>query len=188
MTTVNLDELTKAAGRVGSNGRQQLEWALRLVYDPDVKSWGAGRWRDLQIELGLFRGAGKMLSVFRKGAKLPVRHPIFPDEQETKKIHKALVDSLAGYSARNEIVRRWTGATSFTLRDGRFDFAVGDLVVGCLVKFMSLLGEFSDYVRQCAKCNQWFVGRKPGQTFCSKRCGAYSRTIEFRKRQRRAGK
>jgi hypothetical protein len=186
---VPLDELKKAAARIG-DGKQQLRWALALA-DEDVAGWGAGRLQDLRVELTMFRHGSRWLADLPDlpTACLP---SWFHSEEQARRVHERFVTFLASYARDNQISMMHKGATHFSLRGSHFSFGVGDPVTACCIKLMQLMGEFSSHLRRCPPgqgCGKWFLGKKTDTIFCSKTCAGRKRAFEFRQRQqRKAGK
>lgn len=187
MTTIPVSELQKAADRIGADEKKQLRWALELASNKDVASWGAGRWKDLQVELALFRGLFHLLPDFKKTAALPFRAPVFLTEEQARRVHERFVALLASYSTNNnEFHIGHDGKVLFDLVGGQFLVHILDPVTDCCVRLMKLAGQFSSHFRQCPACGRWFVGKKTDAIFCGKTCASRVRTTKFRNRQRKA--
>ena len=178
-----VEELLRAAERIGDGNRKQLEWVLSIINDKAELS--AGRLHNLRVELGVFRGVGALLPHLNESTLL-LTPAFFPTEKQARQIYENFSSMVPSYAKNQNLTI--TCETTYRLMYDNFSPTVWDLVNDCGIRLMKLLAEFSSSLRRCPDpCGNWFLKGKMEATYCSKNCGTTARMAKFRKRANKDG-
>jgi len=182
------DPLAPYRGRVGSNLRDRLTWALQLAQRP-AETITPGDLENLRYEMAAALEAG--------GHKTEsVESPRIPDAEEAQAIHARLKDffeklleeeeiPLDG-SLRKQVYKLNRGSGKWE----RWELGTPNSVDALLEQ---LIPPYGHLIRECEapralgkgeRCGVWFVAKRDWQTFCSARCNNRAGAQAFREKKK----
>ena len=199
-----LDELAKAAERLGRNPDECMRWVLKFA-QADLPKYSEGQWADLATEVAIFIGRGPLVSVGRnithlgaafdwsgpppKSARLKeewVTYAPHPSRQQVLALQKHTKEALDIFAQRKEL-KFVLGPLHMTLepwRVSRGGLSLKSHTPVDAFKFhLALL--FSHYygrVRSCGECSTLFLADRRNQLYCATRC--LTRVTQRRWRER----
>lgn len=200
-----LDELFKAAERLGKNPDECMRWVLKFA-QADLANYSDGQWTDLCAEVDVFTSRGPLIRTGRGfvhlGAAfdwsgpppeeaLPkgkwVAFTFHPSRKQVTALQEHTKEILEAF-AQNEEIKLVLGPLHIYLepwrafRSGGLSFKTHTPADAFGFHLTLLLSHYHGRVRSCKACSTMFLADRRNQQYCTTRC--LSRVTQRRWRER----
>jgi hypothetical protein len=199
-----LDELFKAAERLGKTPDDCMRWVLKFA-QADLKQYSEGQWADLCTEIEIFGTRGPLLRIGKRYTHLG---PAFdwggapPEESRPQKkwitltftpsckqvtaLQKETARILAAFSRGGDIKFELGPLhiylESWRTHKGGFSFKTHTPVDAFCFHLALLFSHYYGRIRACGECATVFLSDRRNQHYCTTRC--LSRVTQRRWRER----
>jgi hypothetical protein len=194
--TATLHQIRECAKEMALHPEDPLRWALEFAAQ-DLAAFSAAAWLDVTLKLAAFR-----TNVFLLFGTLDGKEPMpvggrgfFPSREQICEVYRAFNSILSECETDERVEFRPSEAPTFQLcrvvddkQKFKFNVRAADFVTDCKIKFMTLLGDFSQLVRVCSiqkhGCGRRFLASRVDKLYCSIVCANRAATRERRARLR----